>query len=356
MSEARYWRSLESGRIVCELCPRHCELTEGQRGFCFVRAREGDRLVSTTHGRSSGFCVDPIDKKPLNHFHPGSSVLSFGTAGCNLACKFCQNWDISKSRHMERIAEMATPEMIAQAAQRAGCRSVAYTYNDPVIFAEYAVDTAQACRALGVASVAVTAGYMDPEPAAWFFSHMDAANVDLKSFSESFYRKLTGGHLQPVLEVLRYLACETEVWVELTTLLIPGLNDSDQELDAMTRWVVKEMGSEVPMHFSAFHPDWQMREIPRTPPETLFRARRIAMGNGVRYAFIGNVNDWRGSSTWCAGCGQLLIERNGYSLGRWELTADGCCRFCGQKIPGRFSGAPGQWGARRTPIRVGAEI
>ncbi|MBF0163053.1 MAG: AmmeMemoRadiSam system radical SAM enzyme [Magnetococcales bacterium] len=353
MTPTRFWRTLENDKIVCDLCPRHCELAEGQRGFCFVRAREGDRLLLTTYGRSSGFCVDPIEKKPLNHFHPGTSILSFGTAGCNLACKFCQNWDISKSRHMERIAEQATPEMIAQAAAQAGCLSVAYTYNDPVIFAEYAVDTALACRALGVHSVAVTAGYMDPEPAAWFFSHMDAANVDLKSFSETFYRKLTGGHLQPVLEVLKYLAQETNVWVELTTLLIPGLNDSEAELHALTRWVAEEMGPDVPIHFTAFHPDWQMRELPRTPLETLLKARRIALENGVRFAFTGNVNDWRGGSTWCPRCGELLIERRGYQLGRWALTPDGCCQNCQTAIPGRFAGAPGTWGAKRTPLRVG---
>ncbi|MBF0271076.1 MAG: AmmeMemoRadiSam system radical SAM enzyme [Magnetococcales bacterium] len=353
MPETRFWRTLDNSKIVCELCPRHCALSEGQRGFCFVRAREQDRLVLTTYGRSSGFCVDPIEKKPLYHFHPGSPVLSFGTAGCNLACKFCQNWDISKSRQMERLAEFASPEAIARAAVRTGCRSVAYTYNDPVIFAEYAVDTAIACREQGVASVAVTAGYMEPEPAAWFFSHMDAANVDLKAFSEDFYHKLTGGHLQPVLDLLKYLACETEVWVELTTLLIPGCNDSDPELDALTRWVAKEMGSDVPIHFSAFHPDWQMRELPRTPLTTLVRARHIAMANGLRYVYLGNVQDRRGGSTWCPGCGQLLIERLGYTLGNWGLTDDGHCRQCGMRIPGRLSGGPGQWGARREPIRIG---
>lgn len=353
MTPTRFWRTLENDKIVCELCPRHCELSEGQRGFCFVRARESDRLVLTTHGRSSGFCVDPIEKKPLNHFYPGTSILSFGTAGCNLACKFCQNWDISKSRHMERIAEKATPEMIATAAARAGCLSVAYTYNDPVIFAEYAVDTALVCRTLGVRSVAVTAGYMEPEPAAWFFSHMDAANVDLKSFSETFYRKLTGGHLQPVLDVLKHLARETNVWVELTTLLIPGQNDSDAELHALTGWVAEEMGPEVPIHFTAFHPDWQMRDLARTPLETLLKARRIALENGIRFAFTGNVNDWRSGSTWCPRCGELLIERRGYQLGRWGVTPEGSCQQCGMAIPGRFQKTPGTWGARRTPLRVG---
>ncbi|MBF0628627.1 MAG: AmmeMemoRadiSam system radical SAM enzyme [Magnetococcales bacterium] len=352
MHASRFWRTLDTGKIRCELCPRQCELAEGQRGFCFVRAHEGGQMRLTTYGRSSGFCVDPIEKKPLNHFHPGSSVLSFGTAGCNLACKFCQNWDLSKSRQMERVAELAPPQAIAQAAHHRGCRSVAYTYNDPVIFAEYAVDTALACRELGVASVAVTAGYMELEPAAWFFSHMDAANVDLKAFSEDFYHKLTGGHLQPVLELLRYLAQETRVWVELTTLLIPGLNDSEAELERLTRWVVEAMGPEVPIHFTAFHPAWQMQSLPRTPTETLFKARQIALANGLKFPYIGNVNDWRGSSTWCPGCGQRVIERHGYTLGCWELTTEGACRFCGVTIPGQLRGAPGQWGARREPVRV----
>ncbi|MEO5330972.1 MAG: AmmeMemoRadiSam system radical SAM enzyme [Magnetococcus sp. YQC-5] len=351
-AQARFWRCLENSRVVCDVCPRHCELAEGQRGFCFVRAREGDRLVLTTYGRSSGFCVDPIEKKPLHHFYPGSSVLSFGTAGCNLGCKFCQNWDISKSRQMERVAEEAIPERIAEVASRAGCRSVAYTYNDPVIFLEYAVDTAQACREQGVASVAVTAGYMELEAAAWFYGHMDAANVDLKAFSEDFYRRLTGGHLQPVLDLLEYLAQETRVWLELTTLLIPGWNDSEAELDAMTRWVVERLGPDVPMHFSAFHPDWQMRDVSRTPMETLSKARRIALANGVRYAFTGNVVDELGGSTWCHGCGKRIIERKGYMLGAWEVTQAGCCRYCGVEIPGRFAAGPGHWGARRTPIRM----
>ncbi|MBF0429095.1 MAG: AmmeMemoRadiSam system radical SAM enzyme [Magnetococcales bacterium] len=355
IGKAKFWRLLKNSKLVCDVCPRHCELSDGQRGFCFVRARVGDELILTTYGRSSGFCVDPIEKKPLNHFYPGTSVLSFGTAGCNLACKFCQNWDISKSRHMERIAELASPEAIAQTALNAGCRSVAYTYNDPVIFLEYAADTAMACRERGLASVAVTAGYMEPEAAAWFFSFMDGANVDLKSFSDDFYRHLTGGRLQPVLEVLEYLVRETSVWLELTTLLIPGCNDSDAELDAMTRWVVDRLGADVPIHFSAFHPDWKMRDLPRTPVETLFKARRIAMANGVHYVFTGNVMDPQGGSTWCHRCGRRLIERTGYTLGQWILTQEGCCPDCGVKIPGRFAATPGQWGARRTPIRIDSQ-
>lgn len=348
----RYWHALEDGRVQCDLCPRHCRLREGQRGLCYVRQRLDGEVRLVSYGRSSGFCVDPIEKKPLNHFHPGSSVLSFGTAGCNLACKFCQNWDMSKSREMDTLADAASPARLAEAAAFLGCRSVAYTYNDPVIFMEYAVDVAAACRERGVASVAVTAGYVDPEPAAEFFRAMDAANVDLKAFTERFYRKVCGGSLAPVLDTLKYLRHETDVWMELTTLLIPGHNDSEQELEEMTGWVVEHLGQDVPMHFTAFHPDWKMTDLPRTPPGTLTRARRIALANGVRYAYTGNVHDGEGASTWCSGCGALVIERDWYQLGRWGLDDEGCCQACGTALPGRFSGPPGRFGPRRVPVRL----
>ena len=348
----KYWHRLDDERVQCDLCPRFCKLHEDQRGLCFVRANQGGQLVLTTYGRSSGYCIDPIEKKPLNHFLPGTPVLSFGTAGCNLACKFCQNWDISKSREMDTLADQASPETIARAAAELGCRSVAYTYNDPVIFHEYAIDVAQACAERGVKSVAVTAGYVCPEPRAEFYRYMDAANVDLKAFSEDFYWKLTGGHLEPVLDTLRYLKHETRVWFELTTLLIPGENDSDQELDAMTRWVVEELGPEVPMHFTAFHPDWKLRDRPPTPGATLTRARKIAIGNGVRYAYTGNVHDAAGGSTYCHQCGELLIGRDWYVLSGWNLDADGNCKFCGAPCAGVFDPAPGTWGARRQPVRL----
>ena len=352
MMEVGFWHPLENGRIQCDLCPRHCRLAEEQRGFCFVRARQGDRMVLTTYGRSSGFCVDPIEKKPLNHFIPGTPILSFGTAGCNLACTFCQNWDISKARQMDRVADYASPEAVAAAAVKTGCRSVAYTYNEPIIFLEYAVDVAQACRERAVKSVAVTAGYINLEPAVGFFEKMDAANVDLKSFSESFYHRLTGGHLQPVLEVLEYLKKETRVWVELTTLLIPGENDSNEELDAMTRWVVDRLGADTPLHFTAFHPDWKMKEKPRTPMATLSRARQIARANGVHHVYTGNVMDQEGGTTYCHHCAATLIEREGYTLGDWNLTENGRCRFCATPCAGRFEAAPGMWGSRRLPVRI----
>lgn len=350
-----YWHTLDDGRVQCDLCPRECRLREGQQGLCFVRACHDGKIVLTTYGRSSGFCVDPIEKKPLNHFLPGTPVLSFGTAGCNLSCRFCQNWDMSKSREMDTLADAASPETIAATAKRLGCRSIAFTYNDPVIFMEYAVDTAIACHAQDIRTVAVTAGYISPEPRVEFFRHMDAANVDLKSFDDKFYHTLTGAHLQPVLDTLIYLKEQTRVWFELTTLLIPGENDSDEELDRMTRWVVANLGPDVPMHFSAFHPDWKMRDYPPTPPATLTRARAIALGNGVHHAYTGNVHDSAGGSTYCSGCGKLLIQRDWYELGAWHLTPDGCCAYCGETCAGVFEEAPGNWGARRMPVRL-AEV
>jgi pyruvate formate lyase activating enzyme len=349
---ARYWHALEDGRIQCDLCPRFCKLQEGQQGMCFVRARQENQIVLTTYGRSSGFCVDPIEKKPLNHFLPGTSVLSFGTAGCNLACKFCQNWDMSKSREMDTLADAASPETIARAARDLGCRSVAFTYNDPVIFHEYAIDVAQACRALGIKSVAVTAGYMCNEPRSEFYRYMDAANVDLKAFSERFYHQVTNSHLQPVLDTLVYLKRHTNVWFEITTLLIPGENDSDEELEALTQWVVEELGPDVPLHFTAFHPDWKMLDNPPTPPATLTKARRIALKNGLRYAYTGNVHDEDGGSTFCHQCGQRLIGRDWYVLTDWTMTQDGRCRACGVACAGVFDGQPGSWGARRLPVRL----
>jgi pyruvate formate lyase activating enzyme len=348
----RYWHKLEDGRIQCDLCPRYCKLHEGQRGLCFVRANLGGQIVLTTYGRSSGYCVDPIEKKPLNHYLPGTPILSFGTAGCNLACKFCQNWDISKSREMDTLMDEAPPEKIAKAAHELHCRSVAYTYNDPVIFMEYAIDTAKACREYDIRSVAVTAGYICEAPRKELFRYMDAANVDLKAFTERFYWKITGGHMQPVLDTLTYLKHETSVWFELTTLLIPGENDSDKEIDEMTRWVVKELGPDVPMHFTVFHPDYKMMDKPPTPPATVTRARKIAMDNGVRYAYTGNVHDEEGGSTYCHHCGAKLIGRDWYVITAWNLDEQGHCRQCAAPCAGVFEAKPGSWGARRQPVRL----
>ncbi len=348
----RYWHKLADGRVQCDVCPRYCKLHETQRGLCFVRANQDDQIVLTTYGRSSGYCVDPIEKKPLNHYLPGTPILSFGTAGCNLACKFCQNWDISKSREIDTLADQATPEKIAKVAQRLGCRSVAYTYNDPVIFLEYAIDVAKACRQYDIRSVAVTAGYITDGARPEFYQYMDAANVDLKAFTEDFYFKICGGHLQPVLDTLKYLKHETNVWFEITTLLIPGENDSDKELEKMTQWVVENVGPDVPWHFTAFHPDWKMMDRPHTPASTLTRARKIAIKNGVRYAYTGNVHDEAGGSTYCHQCDERLIGRDWYVMTSWNLTDDGHCPACGTLCNGVFEAKPGNWGARRVPVRL----
>lgn len=349
---ARYWHRLDDGRIQCDLCPRDCRLHEGQRGACFVRMREGDRMVLTTYGRSSGFCVDPIEKKPLNHFYPGSSVLSFGTAGCNLACKFCQNWDISKSRDMDRLMDAADAEELAATAQTLGCRSVAFTYNDPVIFAEYAMDVADACRAQGLKAVAVTAGYIHAEPRREFYAHMDAANVDLKGFTEDFYFRLCGAKLAPVLDTLAWLHHETEVWVEITTLLIPGHNDASAEITELSRWVLREMGPEVPLHFTAFHPDFKMTELSPTPAATLTRAREIARAEGLKHVYTGNVHDSTGGTTYCTGCGKPLIVRDWYRILGYHLDEAGACPDCGTPLAGRFGGYARPFGHRRIPVAI----
>ncbi len=348
----KYWHLLDDGRVQCDLCPRFCKLHQGQRGLCFVRANNDNELVLTTWGRSSGFAIDPIEKKPLNHFLPGTAVLSFGTAGCNLACKFCQNWDISKSREMDTILIHASPESIATKASELKCRSVAYTYNDPVIFHEYAIDVAQACTDYGVKNVAVTAGYVCAEPRAEFYRYMDAVNVDLKAFSERFYYQLTGSHLQNVLETIQYIKHETNVWLELTTLLIPGENDSDSEITAMSQWIVENLGVDVPLHFSVFHPDWKMKDKCKTPTRTVLNARRIAMDQGLHYVYVGNMHDKTADSTWCIQCGALLIERDWYQLGDWQLTSQAGCINCGYVCAGVFEEAPGQWGAKRVAVSL----
>lgn len=352
VATTKYWHRLENGRIQCDLCPRSCKLREGQHGLCFIRKCQNDAIVLISYGRSSGFCIDPIEKKPLNHFLPGTPVLSFGTAGCNLTCKFCQNWDMSKSREFHRLSDAASPETIAMAASQHGCRSVAFTYNDPVIFMEYAIDVAKACHEKDIKTVAVTAGEICEQSRKEFFQHIDAANVDLKAFSEKFYRELCGGSLQVVLETLQYLKHQTSVWIEITTLLIPGENDSSEEIDAMTRWVMKNLGVDVPIHFTAFHPDWKMVDKPRTPLQTLINARNIAVKNGIRYVYTGNVHDTKGGSTYCHKCNHTLIERDWYVLNKWNLSATGCCRQCGTPCAGVFEENPGKWGARRLPIHL----
>jgi len=350
----RWWHPLDDGRIQCDLCPRDCKLHEGQRGACFVRKMQDGEMILTTYGRSSGFCIDPIEKKPLAHFYPGSSVFSFGTAGCNLACKFCQNWDISKSREMDRLMDQAQPKEIALAAQSHGCKSVAFTYNDPVIFAEYALDVADACHELGIQAVAVTAGYIHEQARREFYAKMDAANVDLKAFTEDFYVKLTGSHLQPVLDTLVYLKHETNVWLEITTLLIPGKNDSDEEITALSHWIARELGPDVPLHFSAFHPDYKMPDVPATPPATLIRAREIALRAGLHYVYTGNIHNIEGDTTYCPVCKTPLIVRDWYQIKKYRLTDTGHCPQCHTQIVGRFQPfkLSRQFGPRRIPVAI----
>ncbi len=343
------WWHTKNGRVVCDLCPRKCSLKPGDRGFCFVRQNVDGQLVLDAYGQSTGYCVDPIEKKPLNHFYPGTSVLSFGTAGCNLGCKFCQNWSISKSREVAVLSQRATPEMIAEAAQQLGCTSVAFTYNDPVIWAEYAIDTALACHERDIRTVAVTAGYICAEARKPFFEVMDAANVDLKAFTESFYQHLTLSHLQPVLDTLVWLRRESSVWIEITNLLIPRENDSPEEIRRMCEWIHNQLGDDVPVHFTAFYPAFRLRSRPTTPPETLLQAYDIARETGLNYVYTGNVLDIPHQSTYCPGCGMRLVERVGYDLGAYDLD-ENRCGFCGCEIAGHFPNIPGHWDGRRVAV------
>jgi pyruvate formate lyase activating enzyme len=347
-----YWHKLADGRVSCDVCPHHCTLREGKRGSCFVRMHHQGEIVLTSYGRSSGFCIDPIEKKPLNHFYPGSSVLSFGTAGCNLSCQFCQNWDISKSRQLDTLCDGAMPEQLAQTALKYGCNSLAFTYNDPVIFMEYAIDTAIAAHELGLNSVAVSAGYVCDEPRIEFYQYMDAANIDLKGFSERFYHKICHGQLQPVLDTLVYLKHHTQVWFEITTLLIPDENDSDAELHQMCQWLAEHIGSDVPLHFTAFHPDFKMLDKMPTPLHSLQRARNIALSYGLHYVYCGNVFDSQSESSYCPSCQHLLIERNWYQLGQYHLDDSGHCLHCGFKLAGRFAGPKQNFGRRRIPVKI----
>jgi pyruvate formate lyase activating enzyme len=336
---ARYWRTEGDGRILCTLCPRACRMADGQAGFCFIRQNQGGRLVQLGYGRSSGFAIDPIEKKPLNHFYPGSSILSFGTAGCNLGCKFCQNWDISKARLDADGARPNDPEEVAAAAVAHGAPSIAYTYNDPVIWAEYVIDVARAARRRGIKNVLVTAGYVTEEARPELYADADAANVDLKGFTEDFYRKVCGSHLEPVLETLKWIRHHSDTWLEVTTLLIPGLNDGDDELKRLADWFFANLGPDVPLHFTAFHPDFKLTDRPPTPPATLRRARAIARAAGLRYVYVGNVHDGEGQTTTCVRCERPIIGRDWYAITRWEVER-GACAHCGHPVPGRFGDAP----------------
>jgi pyruvate formate lyase activating enzyme len=350
-----FFSTQSDGRVQCDLCPRHCRMHEGQRGFCFVREVRDGAMALTSYGRASGFCFDPIEKKPLNHFYPGTSVLSFGTAGCNLGCRFCQNWDISKARAADKLTDSASPLAVARAAQQGGARSIAFTYNDPVIFAEYAVDCAEAAHAMGLKAVAVSAGYITKEARTKFFAPMDAANIDLKGFTERFYEKLCFAQLAPVLDTLLFLKHETKVWLELTTLLIPGQNDSEAEVNALCEWVVSNLGPLTPLHFTAFHPDFKLLDSPHTPASTLHRARACAHAVGLKHVYTGNIHDAAGQSSYCASCGARIIERDGYSIGRFDVRVSpegAACGHCDARVAGHFDPVPGQFGPQRKRLRL----
>ena len=350
-NSTRWWSLLENGKILCELCPRNCQLNDGQRAFCFSRKNENNEMILTTYAKSTGFCIDPIEKKPLNHFYPGTSVLSFGTAGCNLGCKFCQNWDISKSKEIEILSESAMPEQIAQCAFNFSCKSVAFTYNDPVLWAEYAIDTAKACHDYHIKTVAVTAGYISEKARKEFFQHFDAVNVDLKAFTEEFYHSICYGHLQPVLDTLKFLKNETNVWLEITTLLIPEKNDSDDEVKRECEWILENLGVDTPLHFTAFHPDYKMNDIQQTPLSKVQNARKIAQSMGLHHVYTGNVHDVLGQSTYCNKCGQMIIKRDWYEIDDYHI-ADGKCSFCKQTISGCFENIKGTWGSKRMPVKI----
>jgi pyruvate formate lyase activating enzyme len=307
---------------------------KNQPGFCYIRKNIDGKLYSLGYGKSAGFAIDPIEKKPLNHFLPGTEILSFGTAGCNLGCRFCQNWNISKAKLDDDQSLSASPESVVEMALRHRVPSLAFTYNDPVIWGEFVIDISRLARESGVKSVMVTAGYITPEARPQVFRYIDAANVDLKAFTEQFYRKLTFSHLDPVLDTLKWLKNETDIWFEITNLIIPGENDDPEETRRLCNWVLDNLGDEVPLHFTAFHPDFKMVGTPRTPESTVQRARQIALSAGVKYCYVGNVFDEEGQTTYCPACGRALIRRSWHEILEYHLVNDHCA--CGQEIPGYF--------------------
>ncbi|HSV74671.1 MAG TPA: AmmeMemoRadiSam system radical SAM enzyme [Chthonomonadales bacterium] len=333
LREARFTRPLPDGRLECSGCPRACRLRDGQPGACGARMRRGESVALLDYGRTSGLCVDPIEKKPLYHFLPGTRTLSFGTRGCTLACRFCQNWHMSRPRATVPL-EPTSPEAIAEAAVRAGCASVAFTYNEPVVFAEFAIDVARACRARGVRTVAVTNGWVEGEARHALFGAMDAANVDLKALDDGYYRQLCAGSLAPVLGTLRHLRRETAVWVEVTNLLLSGENDEPDACARLAAWVARELGPHVPVHFTAFRPAHRLQDRPPTPAASLTAARSRAIGEGLRHVYTGNVSDPEGSATRCHSCGQALVERMGFRVVRDRLGAGGSCPRCGTSCAG----------------------
>ncbi len=334
--EAKWWEPSDKEKILCTLCPRYCKIGDGQAGFCFIRQNYGGKLYTIGYGRPTGFAIDPIEKKPLNHFLPGTTVLSFGTAGCNLGCKFCQNWSISKAKLDDLNSTGASPEEVVGIAKHYGTPSIAYTYNDPTIFGEYVIDISKIARENGIKSVMVTAGYIDKNARKEVYKYIDAANVDLKAFTDKFYHKLTFSHLADVLDTLVWLKNETDIWFEITTLLIPGENDSSEEIKQESDWILKNLGDSIPLHFTAFHPDFRMRDKPATSKKTLERARKIALTEGIKFCYVGNVHDEDGQTTFCPNCHASLIKRDWHSVLTKKIK-DGKCYNCDTEIPGVFN-------------------
>lgn len=329
------WWEVKDSKILCTLCPRYCLLGEGQHGFCYIRQNVDGKLYSLGYGKPTGFGLDPIEKKPLNHFYPGTQVLSFGTAGCNLGCKFCQNWSISKAKIDNVQSVFTTPEQVIQLAKRYKAPSIAYTYNDPTIFGEYVIDISKLAREEKIKNVMVTAGYIDKQARKEIYKFIDAANVDLKAFTEDFYFKLTSSHIASVLDTLIWLKNETDVWLEITTLLIPGENDSADEIKKMSEWICENLGDEVPLHFTAFHPDFKMTNKERTPISTLVNAYHIAVKSGLKYVYLGNVFHTEGQTTYCPNCKTALIRRSWHDIIQ-NLMQSNKCPKCGAEIAGRF--------------------
>lgn len=336
LKEAKWWEPAAKAKIKCTLCPRYCTLSDGQHGFCFIRKNIGGKLYSIGYGKPIGFAIDPVEKKPLNHFYPGTGILSFGTAGCNLGCKFCQNWSMSKAKFDDMNSMETTPEEVIQLAKKHEVNAIAFTYNDPTIFGEFVIDVSKLAKAEGIKTVMVTSGYIDKEARKDVYKYIDAANVDLKAFTEIFYKKLTLSNLEYVLDTLKWLRNETNIWFEITTLLIPDENDSSEEIRKECEWIVKELGNEIPVHFTAFHPDFKMLDKPQTPASTLERARSIALDMGLKYCYIGNVRSPEGQTTYCPNCGKKLIIRSWHSILENNLQ-NSSCRFCGESIPGVFN-------------------
>ena len=331
-----YQNILKDDKIQCTVCPRECVLSAGQEGFCHVRKNSEGKITLASYGYNTGLAIDPVEKKPLYQFYPASPVLSFGTLGCNMGCLFCQNWQTTKTKADIRLLNKTSPDEIVRIAKNYNCKSVAFTYNDPIIFFEYAIDTAKLCREEGIKTIAVTSGFMNPEPAKEFFKYMDGANIDLKGFSEQFYKKNCLAHIEPVLNTIKYAVNETDCWVELTTMLIEGENDSDEMIKHECEWILTNLGDCVPLHFSAFFPRYKFSGRKHTELSTLLRAYSIAKEAGLKYVYTGNLTNTETSATYCKSCNRPVIVRNGYELIEYNLSEEGKCIFCNTVCDGRY--------------------